>query len=116
MHDLRDVQHSLGRDAAYVETGATEILFLDDCNLCAKLRSPDGGDIATGTRTNYCYVIVCVFHDLILLACCFDCFQYSTSRVARSALQVRIPRYYYFCNKKHLAQRLIGGCSMYGWK
>src|SRR5260221_12455818 len=83
MHDLRDVQHSLGRDAAYVETGAAEILFLDDCNLCAKLRSPDGGDIATGTRTNYCYIIVCVCHVLFLFARCFDCCQYSTRRGAR---------------------------------
>src|SRR5262249_7829657 len=55
-----------------------------DCNPCAKLRSPDGGDIATGTRTNYRYIIVCVCHNLTLFVCCFGCCQYSTSRLART--------------------------------
>src|SRR6266571_2226272 len=81
MQNLGDMQHCFGGDTTNIETGAAEILLLNNCDLCAKLCGADGGDIATRPRANHCYVIVCACHNYspvfrVLLYCC----QYSTSK------------------------------------
>ena len=52
--DFGGMQEGLGRDAADVEAGATErIVFFYEGHLEAELGGLDGGDIATGTGTDY---------------------------------------------------------------
>ena len=52
--DFGGVEEGLGRDATHVEAGAAEgIVFLHEGHLEAELAGLDGGDIATGTGTDY---------------------------------------------------------------
>ena len=52
--DFGGVEEGLGRDAADVEAGATEgIVLFYEGHLEAELGGLDGGDIATGTGTDY---------------------------------------------------------------
>src|SRR5690242_20635307 len=66
MHHLGDMQHCFGRNTAHVEAGATEILFLDDGHLCAKLSGANGGNVATWTSANHCDIIVIICHKILL--------------------------------------------------
>ena len=52
--DLGGVEEGLRRDAADVEAGAAEgIVLFHEGHLEAELAGLDGGDIATGTGTDY---------------------------------------------------------------
>jgi hypothetical protein len=51
MLDLRRAQQRLGRDAPPVEADTAEIFALNNRDFQPKLRGTDGGNIATGART-----------------------------------------------------------------
>src|SRR5919109_3824994 len=91
MHNLCDMQHRFGGDTANVETGASKILLLNDCDFCSKLCGSDGGYIATRARTYYCYVIMCTCHTFS--PCHAERSEASTTPLHHS---VRMP-YFFFC-------------------
>ena len=58
MGNLSVFDQRLGRNAANVKADTTPILLLNNSNLLAKLGRADGGDVATGARSEYYYIIM----------------------------------------------------------
>ena len=53
LHQLGGVQQALGGDAAHVQAGAAQVLFLDNGDLGAQLRGTDSRHIAAGAAADH---------------------------------------------------------------
>ena len=63
---LGRVQQCFTGNAAYIQAGSPQnIIFFNDCGFHSQLCATDCCHIATGTRTNYCYIISA--HKVFLL-------------------------------------------------
>ena len=60
---LRAVEQGLGGDAAHVQAGAAQVLFLDEGNLLARVSEALGGQVAAGARTEDDDVKMRVTHE-----------------------------------------------------
>src|SRR5262249_16671095 len=66
VQNFRRAQQRFGWNTAPVKANAAEIFTLDNGGLESKLRGPDGGDVASGSRTDDDNVVVGISHSFLV--------------------------------------------------